>query len=169
MNRMQCPINHRKEVLLDYISGRLPAEARSAVETHAVDCPPCQEFLAEQGALWSTLDSFESPAVSGDFDKRLYARIASQEKASFWWKVWQRIFESGEPWSWRPAIAASAVFAIVMAVVLIRPVGVPHGNGGDATKVESIRSAGIDVPDVEAVEAALEDLEMLKLGTGSSI
>jgi len=169
MNRMPCPINDRKEVLLDYVAVRLPAEARSAVEEHAVDCPPCQEFLAEQGALWSTLDSFESPAVGSDFDKRLYARIASQEKASFWWKAWQRIFESGEPWSWRPAIAASAVFAIVMAVVLIRPSSAPYGSGGDAAKVESIRSAGIDVPDVEAVEAALEDLEMLKLGTGSSI
>ncbi len=169
MNRMPCPLNDRKEVLLDYVAGRLPADARPAVEAHAADCPPCQEFLAEQGALWSTLDSFESPSVSSDFDERLYARIASQEKASFWWKAWQRIFESGEPWSWRPAIAASAVFAIIMAVVLIRPAGAPYSNGGDAAKVEAIRSAGVDSPDVEAVEAALEDLEMLKLGTGSSI
>lgn len=169
MNRMPCPINDRKEVLLDYVAGRLPAEARSAVEAHAVDCPPCQEFLAEQGALWSALDTFDAPAVSSDFDERLYARIASQEKAGFWWKTWQRIFESGEPWSWRPAVAASAVFAIVMAVILIRPASAPYSSAGDAAKVESIRSAGLEAPDVEAVEAALEDLEMLKLGTGSSI
>lgn len=157
-----CPINdNNPQILLDYVSRRATVEERAYVEHHAVNCQPCQTFIAEQAEVWSALDELTAPPVSREFDKKLYARIANQDQQSWWVRMWRRLFESGEPGSWRPAAVMSAAFAVIIAVILVR---VPEAKVDGPTHKPGIeQTVAIHDNDVESVELMLEDLEMLKV------
>jgi len=112
-------------------------------------CPACREFRDGQRALWEALDQWEARPVSADFDRRLYRRIEEQEQMGWW----TRVFRSMQPILWRPAlpIAATACLVLVAAFLSVDPgrIAVP------AAESQQVR-------EVEQVERALEDLEMLR-------
>lgn len=161
-----CPINEQKDpqILLDYVARSTTPIESALVETHAADCEPCQTFIAEQSMVWSALDRFEAPEVSLNFDRELYAKIAQQNREQWWKRVWRRVFEAGEPGSWRPAAAMSAALVVVFAVVLIQAPGAHHEvRSMTAPKSGIEQTAAIHDNDLESVELTLEDLEMLKV------
>jgi hypothetical protein len=111
--------------------------------------------MAEQAAVWAALDEFVPPAVSPDFDARLYARIA-RAKDEGWTALFGRWLGSG----WRPAMALSVVCAAVLMTVVVRAPQETRVPGMPPAVVEKAQAEPVDV---ETLEAALEDLEMLKL------
>lgn len=145
---MRCPIETQEnaELLLSYSARRLNPESTAILEAHMERCPACQEFRDGQRALWDALDQWDARPVSADFNRRLYRKIEEQEQMSWW----SRIFGS---MVWRPAVpvAATACLALVAGFISMNPgrVTAPVADNPQAREVEQ-------------VERALDDLEMLR-------
>src|ERR1700722_8111713 len=91
---MNCPIQtgHR-EMLVDYAADALDREVARALEQHMAGCSACRTMAAGHSAVWQALDTWEAPAVSPDFDRRLYRRIENGVRLS-WWERMARLFRS---------------------------------------------------------------------------
>src|SRR5579871_504203 len=82
---MTCPIErHNPELLVAYVAGQLDPQSVTALESHFADCPECRAEAAGQAALWTALDAWEAPAISPDFNRRLYSRIADESRLPWW-------------------------------------------------------------------------------------
>jgi len=149
---MHCPCQNGEgtEVILAYLGGRLDEETQKQVERHLEDCPSCQQVLLAEQVVFDALDDWRPPAVSADFDERLYRRIEAEERRVGWW--WH-LLRPALPFSLRPATVAAAACLFLFAGFLMRT---PENTG-----LES--AATSDPVDIDAVEQAVEDLEMLYL------
>lgn len=137
---MICPTKDKQsaEILLEYCAGTLDPDRALEFEKHAAECAECGRQVASQRALWQTLDQWTPAEIAPDFDARLYARIAREEAAPFW-KKWV-------VWGWKPAlVTALACAAIMIGLFAHQPRPAPR----------------TDTVDIEQVEHALEDLDML--------
>jgi hypothetical protein len=109
-------------------------------------------MVEAQREVWSALEGFGAPAVSADFNARLYARIAQEQSEPAWRKWARRIFQPALPVPmWKPAVslaAAAAVLAIALAVRTPEPVQAP----------KQVRA---EMVDIEQVANTLDDLEIL--------
>ena len=145
---MRCPIETQEnaELLLSYSARRLNPESAAILEAHMELCPACREFRDGQRALWEALDQWDARPVSPDFDRRLYRKIEEQEQMSWW----ARVFGS---MAWKPALplAATACLVLVAGFISVNPgtVTAPVAENPQAREVEQ-------------VERALDDLEMLR-------
>jgi anti-sigma factor RsiW len=146
---MKCPMEsgHNRDLLLSHAAGKLDAESSAAVERHARSCAACGEFVDGQAALWSALDEWKARPVASDFDRRLYRRIEDQEQRS-WWSRWFAPL-------WRPAVPVAATACLLVVAGLI-------GIGPDRVAPPAAVAESGQAGEVELVEGALEDLEMLR-------
>ncbi|MCC6859976.1 MAG: zf-HC2 domain-containing protein [Bryobacterales bacterium] len=146
---MNCPVRSegRGESLLEYCAGRLDASKAAALEAHLEACPACRDFLANQEAVWHALEAWEAPPVSPGFDQRVY-RMMERESPSAWWERFRTAWR-------RPAVplAATAALLLVAGILSYRPAPAPEQP---AQAVE-----------IEQVERALEDLDMLGQWSGA--
>jgi anti-sigma factor RsiW len=153
---MNCPIENRNpDVLMAYVAGQLDTVTSGALERHLAGCAACRSLAGEQAALWKTLDAWEAPAVSLDFDRRLYHRIGAEAPAS----LWQRITGSFRFMPFRQALPLTAVAGLLlMAGVIMRH---PDSNVPVPLLRETVRA--------DQVERTLDDLELLRqFGAASS-
>ena len=171
---MMCPMQspENAEVLLDYCARTLPADTLARLDAHVAICSFCRQELSAQQQLWSALDEFDAGElrISADFDRRLYARIDSEQQDNFWVRGWRSIFVSGQPGAWRPAFSTALAGVAVMALLLVRmpnpfaavpvPVAVSVVSG-EAVPEAAVKTATVDSKDVERLDRALEDIEML--------
>lgn len=121
-------------VLLDYASGRLRAAEARECEEHITVCAVCREIAVVQRAVWVAMDDWSEVEVSEDFDRRLYARIAQAEH--------RRRGPRAKLWPLVPVAAALAIATLIEW---------PSEPPIKADKV-----------DIEQVEMALDDLDMLE-------
>jgi anti-sigma factor RsiW len=164
---MNCLLETREDtqVLLDYCARALPTERVELVETHIQSCPRCQEFAAAQQALSETLDLWQPPPVSQDFNRRLYQRIDADSAHSSWWK-WKSLapgfFAPGflAPGFFAPSlfrrglpVAAAACLLVTIGIVLERPAHSPIPPAKDMAQIESVQP--------EQVEQALDTMDLL--------
>jgi anti-sigma-K factor RskA len=145
---MQCPVDY--EMVVSYAAGALSAAEEAALDQHLETCAECRRVVDAQRAVWSALDAWTPAPVSPDFDQKLYRRIAAEEQAG--WRT--RILRTwpGAHWSWRPAMPLGAACAALIAVFLLQQPAPQH-----ASPVQSTQKV-----DIEQVERALDDLDMLK-------
>jgi len=168
---MMCPMQSRDnaEILLDYCARTLPAETLERMDAHVGTCKACQGELAAQQQVWSALDEFDASElnISPDFDRRLYARIEAEHQDPFWVRGWRKIFASGQPGGWRPAftmgLAAVAVAVFLMVRMPSEPVAVPESTVAVEAAPAAVKTAAVDSLEVERLDTALEDIEMLHL------
>jgi anti-sigma factor RsiW len=141
---MECPANEREKaaVLMDYFARKLDPNSSLAMERHLEHCAACQEWMRRQQMVWSALDGWEAAAVSPDFDRQLYQRIAREERPPFW---------SG---LFRPAFSLALASLVLLAALLIRPLPPQAAGPPQQAHVESL--------DVDRLEKALDDVEMLR-------
>jgi anti-sigma factor RsiW len=126
---MKCP---DPETLFDYCEG----SADRAVEVHLAGCAACRDRVDSHRAMWSALDRWEAPPVSTDFNRRLYARIESEDRRSRWWQ--------------QPLAAAAALVIVAGTAWMI--------NQRQAQPVIEPETKAV----VSEVENTLDDLEMLR-------
>lgn len=145
---MRCPVQTGEisEMLLAYCSRRLSPGAAVSLERHMETCPECRRLGEAQKAVWKALDVWEAEPVSPGFDRLLYAAIEAREKAS--WR--SRLFAT---FSQRPVWPLASACVAVLAIVLLQSPPMVHRQP-ENSRVEAV--------DVETVESALEDLEMLR-------
>lgn len=126
------------DLLIGYLEGTLSAGERAELVDHAAVCAECRGLLAAQEMLGED----EVPEVSAGFDARLYARM-QQEQQQKWWRRFL----------WRPAVPLAAAAAIVVVTLWVR---VPVAPQADEPK-----QASVDRLEIEQLEQALDDLELL--------
>ena len=168
---MECPLRandrtgeaYRKanEAILAYGAGTLPVVDTAAFRQHLEYCGECRQTMEAQREVWSALDSWTPDAVPSNllsnFDQRLYARIDAYEQQSGLRRVWRRVIDNFSPeWSWKPVMpVAVACTALIVASFLSSPVP-------QHLPPPSVQHAADTRVDLQQVERALDDLDMLK-------
>ena len=151
---MECPLltQQNADLLLAYCARKLDSESMTVLERHMEHCDACREFGSAQKLVWEALDSWEATPVSMDFDRRLYRKIEAEQQKSWLGRIFSPLMPVSLPLFLRPALplAAAAVF-LVAALVLHSP-----------SQVDLSRQVRMEKVDVEKVESALEDLDMLQ-------
>jgi anti-sigma factor RsiW len=152
---MTCSLANREEKLLDYVSGSLESREAVLFEKHLEACGACREFVVGQKAVWNSLDLFEPAPVSGDFNRRLYARIA---QTSWWDRLVASVrFPFRAPGIIRQGLPLAGAVALIAAavVVLDRPARTPSAR-------QATLSAQAESLQPEKIQRALDDMEMLR-------
>lgn len=125
---MKCPA---PETLFEYAQG----EASPAVARHVAECAACRVAVDGHRAMWSALDEWEAPAISPDFNRKLYARIEADKRRSSRWL--------------QPMAAAAALVIVAGTAWMVeRPAPAPAEPQMKSVSVE--------------IEDTLDDLEMLR-------
>jgi anti-sigma-K factor RskA len=151
---MVCLIQLKEgaEILMDYCAQALDPARRAEIEHHVESCANCRELVEKQAKLWEMLDQWQTPAVSSNFDARLYARIAREEAGPAWKKWARRIFEPAAPVAiWKPAVSLAAACAVLATALTVNT---PQHQ----TTTPQLRA---DQVDIEQVAKALDDLDLL--------
>ncbi|HXP83878.1 MAG TPA: zf-HC2 domain-containing protein [Bryobacteraceae bacterium] len=148
---MDCLHNHKQgaEILTEHLAGTLDRDREAELERHAKDCPDCRRMLE----VWDRLDEFPAPALSEDFDHRLYARIANEARMPWWRRMWLPTASLWRP-LWRPVLPLATACAVLALALLVRN---PDPNEG----VKQVRIEQSGGPEIEQVVQALDDLELL--------
>ena len=147
---MKCPSEIMEEAELLAFSAETLEPARTAkIEEHLKTCSGCREFVEQQRAVWRALDVWEAPAISAEFDQRLFQRI---EQNPGWWNRWMTVLRvvlvrQGLP------IAAAASLIVVAGLVSLRSPNSAARPRPQAIQVEKLQP--------EQVEDAVDDLQML--------
>lgn len=149
------------EILTDYCASKLDPVRASELETHFKQCAECRELVEAQKTVWEMLEVWKPVEVSPDFDAKLYARISQEHTEPVWKRWFLRIFQPAEPGVfWKPVAAVAAMGAVLsLALVVHAPFAAQH-LAGDRTPQAQIQSHS-DKIDVEQVEQALDDMDML--------
>jgi len=149
---MNCPIRTEEtaELLLAYTARKLDAAKTAILESHMDVCPQCAEFRVKQELVWQALDAWDAPAVTPDFNRRLYQRIESEAAAPWYVRLFTMPLAA-----WKPAIPlACAGLLVVAGFVLDHPVSMTSSSAPPAIRVS--------VTEAEQVESALDDLQLLR-------
>jgi hypothetical protein len=158
---MNCPSknNQNEEILLDYCDGTLAKEQSARFEAHAAECPECREWIVARRSLWEALDEWRAPELSADFNARLYARIAADQN-----RGWLATVRAWLKPAWKPAlVTATAGAALAVGLVISRPDVNRQGTGGGPSR------STVETVDMDQIEHALEDLELLSPGAVSAV
>jgi anti-sigma-K factor RskA len=162
---VNCPLqnNEGAELILDYCAQKLDADAVISLERHIAGCGDCARVVEAQRAVWEALDAYETlPAVSENFDERLWARIEQSENRSWWRKLLDGpALGWGSILSWKPAMVTAAACASVFAVMVVVQQQQPSSQATDRPPV--VEKAMMErAVDLEQVEGGIEDIDMLK-------
>ncbi len=163
---MTCPNASKLTVenLVDYCAGTLSESASAAVKAHVTECKACDELVKAQQSAWSLLDEWLAPAVADDFDARLYRRIELEKQESWPRRFWNSIRNPDFSLIWRPAIPVAAA-AVALAVGLsLRTPSTPVLTSSVqpmGTSIETVTTSAAQSVDVDKLESALDDLDML--------
>jgi hypothetical protein len=149
---MECPKNgDRAELIIAYTARTLDAGTAAVFERHLESCASCRQMALEQRVVWSALDEFPPVQVSSNFDAKLYKRIAEEQQSAWWLRDWPRRWFPGT-WTWRPAVRVAAVCTALIVAFLVK-------NSGIVSAPPEQTQPKLQI---EQVERALDDMEMLK-------
>lgn len=70
------------ELLMDYLEGGLPAEARAAVDAHVAGCPRCVAFIASYCETPRILRDATAMAMPADLQESLLAALRAHRRSS---------------------------------------------------------------------------------------
>jgi len=150
---MNCPIENQEsaEILLAYCSRKLNPASAAILEEHIQICPACRDFARGQRAVWEALDAWEAAPVSADFDRRLYARIATEVS------LWDRLLRPIRPLLTLQGlpVAAAALVVITAGLLLDRPAGPVRPNDAET-------SAALEAVTPDQAEPILQEMEMMQ-------
>jgi hypothetical protein len=134
-------------LLLEYSGRGLEAREARNLEQHLKNCTGCRDFVARQRAVWTALDEWESPAISAEFDRRLYDRIETRSS------LWERLLRPLRPLLIRQVLPVSvaACLLITVGIMLERPRAV----------TPAAQNKPLEISQPEMVVHALDDMEML--------
>ncbi len=159
---MDCIKNNkqRAEILTDYCAGVLDPAVALEIDTHTGECAECRDLVEAQRVVWKMLDAWTPLEASRNFDDRLYARIAA-EQAEPGWRQWlRRVFLPATPYRlWKPAVSLAAAGAVVGLALIVRVPEQPAAPSHQSVSVQA--AAGSEEIDLEQVQQALDDMELL--------
>ncbi len=164
---MDCIKNDKQgvEILTDYCAGAANPEVAAEISAHILTCAECKALVDAQRKVWEMLDAWAPAEVSPDFDSRLYARIAQEQTGPAWRRWWSRLTQPATPYAWwKPAVSMAVAGAIVSFALITRlpertaPV---QPTASIAHLTAGTPQAGADQVDLQQVEQALDDLDVV--------
>jgi anti-sigma factor RsiW len=146
---MNCILNpdEQENLLLGYSSASLDAATSHAYERHLTSCEQCRTLVELQKQLDESLSDWEAPAVSPDFDQKLFARIHAEQSAPLPW--WQNLSVFG--FGWKPLVPVGVALLALVVFFTWNPEPAPVAQG------ETVRAE-----ELAEVEKALDDFEALQ-------
>lgn len=157
-----------EEILLHYCSGRLATDRAAEVEIHAKTCAQCARWIANQNAVWNALDDFTAPAVSPEFQARVYQRLEAEPSGSWWKQGFKQEWKQKWFSAWRPALAMVAVAAALAVGVMVRQPQILQPPTKASMETVDMYQVDMDQVNMDQVEHALEDLDLLTPRAGAS-
>lgn len=153
---ISCPAKDRRgsELFLSYASGLMSTPERATFESHMVDCTECRRVAEEQKRVWSVLDALPVPAISSNFDERLYARIAAEERRPWW----QSVLHPGFSFRFSTAAPVAAACAALAVMLVMRT---PHPAPAPVQPAPATATVQQKL-DPNQIEQNLDDLDMLR-------
>lgn len=156
---MDCLHNNKQgaDILIEHLAGTLAPARRAELDRHTKDCPDCRRLLE----VWNHLDDFQAPALSSDFDHRLYARIANEARLPWWRRM---LLPSVSLWQplWRPVLPLAAACAVLVLALVVRdPDAVPGTGQSVSDSVKQVSVERFDRSQADQLVQALDDLELL--------
>jgi hypothetical protein len=152
---MKCPLETGKspELLLEYPTGRLDPAVQVALEEHVAVCADCRQAIEGHTAVWEALDSWEAAPVSMDFNHRLWQKIDRAEASRAFFSL-RRFDLSRFNVSWKPALP--------VALLLVAGAFMFQGSH-EPFPIQSVAgTSGVTFTEVDQVESALDDLQLLQ-------
>ncbi|MBZ2185972.1 MAG: hypothetical protein K7J46_14775 [Bryobacter sp.] len=140
---MNCLLKppEQQALLFRYLAGDLTGETLCSWQRHVASCPDCQHLVQSQENLEAILSSWQPPAISADFDQKLWARIElDRQHTQPWWLRYLSL-----DWGWRLAVPAALTACLILGFFVLSP----------APEV-------MQAEDIEQVERMLDDLEALQ-------
>jgi hypothetical protein len=143
---MGCPIEDDEgdELILAYGANTLTPQQHIDLERHLGICASCRERAEAQRVVWTALDSWPPTVVSPDFDDRLFRRIANEQPSAWWRQL--------SPANWRSTLPVAVACAALIAAFLMK-------NPALRPEIPAHQQPQLQI---EQVEHALDDMEMLK-------
>jgi len=154
------------EIVTGFCAGTLDPSLAQEIGEHIAQCSECRGEVEAQRGVWDVLDAWTPVEVSGDFDARLYARIAAEQSGPAWLRWLQRTFQPATPllrekmlW-WKAGVSLAAAGAALSLALLIGHL--PNRTEVIEQKATVAKSlpASEDV-DLQQVQQALDDLDIL--------
>jgi anti-sigma factor RsiW len=148
MNCILTP-TEQENLLLGYSSAGLDAATSQAYERHLAGCEQCRTLLELQRQLDESLTDWEAPAISPDFDQKLFARIHAEQAAPLpWWKDLS-VFGFG----WKPLATAAVALLALVVFLTWTPEPAPIAQQADTVRAEELAEVEKSLDDFEALQA----------------
>jgi anti-sigma factor RsiW len=152
------------ELLVDFCAGSLEPAQAGKLERHIAGCLDCRELVEEQRAVWETLDRWTAPAVSPEFNARLYARVAEEASG---WRTWlPGVFRPVVPYSIWKSAALAAACAVLVFGFLAPPLDYRMSHRETEPQAEVDKGENVDI---QQVANTLEELDMLTPAPASAM
>jgi anti-sigma factor RsiW len=147
---MRCPSETPEgaELLLAFSSRELDPERTAAMGNHAANCAACSRLVVAQRLVDDAMDLWDAPAVSADFDRRLYRRI---EQEVPWWEFLVRPLRPAFSARFLP-VAAAAGLLVAAGIWIQRPAEAPAAPS----------SARIEALPPDQAENALQEMQTIQ-------
>jgi anti-sigma factor RsiW len=108
-----------REVLYDFLTGRLGGEAHRRVEEHVEACQGCREELEELREALSFLDAWKVPELPVGFEERLRRRIAERARERSRSRLQVVIDKVFRPYHIKLPLEGLAVAAVILVALTI--------------------------------------------------
>lgn len=121
-----CP---RENQIIRFVAGELPEAEAAVLRSHIAGCNACQQMLAQQQILWTTLADAAATPEAGDLTARILAAAASRRSNA------------------TPARIAAAVLVAIGAGVVIgsaMPVHAPPASALAVNPAAASDALGLD-------------------------
>jgi len=148
---MQC--KQIKQLIPEYIEGRLKGDTRSRLESHLTTCRGCREETRLMGKTWLMLSEVDDIKPDPHYISRFWSAVDSQQP---WYeKIFRQTKELVSQRRWVPALAAAGVILIVGGITLRYHNRVPETE----TVVAAFNEVDPDM--VESIDI-IENLELIQ-------
>lgn len=162
---MKCPLeSDQPERLLDYVAQRLSQTERVELHFHVASCDACRRWVDGQREVWSALDEWKPVEASTGFNRSVYAQVAREQQSDWMTAWWHTLAARWSMAEFRPAMAMAALCVVTAAGMLVYS----RASQPETTEASQAPSR-MERVDLEQVERALDDVELLKnLGTADA-
>jgi anti-sigma factor RsiW len=164
-DQMPCLSADSAELLFAYVDGTLEAKELAALEAHIAQCEPCHEMVAGQRNLWQTMDVWEAPAVSADFNRNMHAFVAREAAKSSWATRWSAVVDqlAGLLTVKNLMVPAGAMALLVAGFMVVdRPVQTRQEPVAQVAAPQVLNEkAGMEDSEARQIEHVVDDLEAL--------
>lgn len=128
-----------RQLMTEYLDGRLGAEAEEGVAAHLDGCADCRREVSELGGVWSGLGSLPELEPAAGTRRRFFEMLEAYQAGQAAGRV-ERVRQSHRAWGfgWHPAWQAALAASLLLAGVLGGRFSAPRSGVDSSTEVTQL-------------------------------